>query len=513
MKVTPVLLNRTIDNVVLCRDDTIISNLISFKIYPDNNVYLNNDEITICDYKYSYDYIAMESQIPYYISNEEKLFNGILSGYYYDENSIPIELQREIDIAKQKANEGINEAREIRTAATNDEKFERAINATRILGESLFDAAIALEGLFLNQYPEIVPGSLEDIILITMRAIQYLTEAERNVPSLLEQLNPDVIRETVLKIYNNGTSEIDSAAEYITEASNYVTNYPNVPQEAIDFIDITNNFLLNIKNNVNTILANLNNQSFTNINNVFFETTLSIGSLVNAINTLNEMAPNSEIQKYLDSMNDLLEALIDYEFATRNINTAQERTDPSEQAQILNNLSAYLESTGEYIIAALDFENVVTRNYLYNNWVSSFLCFCNNSGFENSDSASVKLLFRETLNNIKIANLSIEICGTIGNKEFKAVSDTQRIIDFRELGLKSINIRTIISAIKNKKITLFQSIEPYYCIDSINPIRNYDISTPDTIVAELTGRLSLNIELLSAVKDALAIYTKNQLEQ
>ena len=68
-------------------------------------------------------------------------------------------------------------------------------------------------------------------------------------------------------------------------------------------------------------------------------------------------------------------------------------------------------------------------------------------------------------------------------------------------------------AIKNKKITLFQSIEPYYCIDSINPIRNYDISTPDTIVAELTGRLSLNIELLSAVKDALAIYTKNQLEQ
>ena len=97
MKVTPVLLNRTIDNVVLCRDDTIISNLISFKIYPDNNVYLNNDEITICDYKYSYDYIAMESQIPYYISNEDKLFNGILSGYYYDENSIPIELQNEIN--------------------------------------------------------------------------------------------------------------------------------------------------------------------------------------------------------------------------------------------------------------------------------------------------------------------------------------------------------------------------------------------------------------------------------
>ncbi len=504
MELKPVLLNRIIDNTELYRNDIIISNPISFKIYPDNNVYLNNDEITISDYKYSYDYIGIESQIPYYISNEKKLFYGILSSYYYDENSIPIELQNEINISKEKANEGINEAREIRTDSTNAEKFERAINATGILGESLFDAAIALEGLFLNQYPQIVSGSLEDIILTTMKAIQYLTEAERNVASLLEQLNPDLIRETVLKIYNNGTSEIDSAAEYITEASNYVTNYPNVPQEAIDYIDIANTILITVKNSVNTILANLNNQDFKNINDVLFETTLSIGYLVNAINILNAMTPNSEIQKYIYSLNDLLGALIDYQYSARNISIAQESPDPSVQAQILDNLSIYLESTGENIILALDFENVVTRNYLYDNWVSSFLCFCNSSGFENSDLDLVRLLFRETLDNIEIANLSIEISGTIGNKEFKAVSDTKMIMNFSELGLKPINIRTIISALRNKKITLFQSIEPYYCIDSINPIGNYNISTPDRIIAELTGLLSLKIKL--SAEDTQKIY-------
>ena len=49
MELKPVLLNRIIDNTELYRNDIIISNPISFKIYPDNNVYLNNDEITISD--------------------------------------------------------------------------------------------------------------------------------------------------------------------------------------------------------------------------------------------------------------------------------------------------------------------------------------------------------------------------------------------------------------------------------------------------------------------------------
>lgn len=122
------------------------------------------------------------------------------------------------------------------------------------------------------------------------------------------------------------------------------------------------------------------------------------------------------------------------------------------------------------------------------------------------NSTKLEVLFHEKLGCVRISNLRIEICGTIGGKEFLAVSNNQGVVKLACLGLQPIDVKANISVPKNLVFSLIQNIDESFCIDYVIPTKNYDINNPNTIELELNFCFDTEIELLVVIKKALPIY-------
>lgn len=506
LKLTPVLWNSIIDSVVLDRNEYIILNPISFNIYPSRNIYCNNDKVCINNITYSYDYIGLPSPISYYIYNNKYNFNGICSEYLYEKNSIPIKIQIQIAMNKREANEIINTADLIQKIDDMDEKFQVSIDTVKSLGSTFITTASTLKDLIENQYPEPVAGSLEDILISVINSIIYVSQAGYYNAILLEQFTTSIIEKTVLKIYNS-SSEYESEVYYLFNSSDFIINYPDVPAESVKLANQAKYFANNLKNTVNGILQNLEGQTFLDINDTVIQAILDAGYPYDALYILNDAFGNIQIKKYLDSIENILTGLYYFAYSVRQINRAREL--PKEaQNQALNEAAELIKLSSQFIIKSLNYDNVVDRIYLYNTLKSSFSYRdCNKDMSNNVNFSKSELLFHEQLNSFKIANLVIEVNGTIGNKDFKAVSNNDFILELGELGLMPININAKISGVRNKNNYLIQDINPMFTIDSIISAGNYNINTPDCIIAEIIGCLYLKIELITSIKNPLPVYT------
>lgn len=503
-KLAPILSNSIVDCIKFHKSQYIISNPISFTISSNNNIYSDNSKICITNIRYSYDYIALPSTIPFYLCNNECDFYGIRNEYFYEKYSIPLELQEEIANSINEANLVIDAAGHIRSITDIDEKFQASIDVAILLGSSIMNAAETIKNLTEFQYPTPISGSLEDILTNIIYSIMYVVQANYLFSTLLNGLTVPTIENIALDIYNS-SSENDSAVDYIIIAAELIENYPNAPAEALNFANLAKNTANDLKNKTADILSSPGTQSFESIRILISESIFAVSYVYNGFGILVNNFGTDQLREYLRSINNLLNALSYSVFSVRKIELAKSLPQ-DKQIEALNSVVDDIIKSANFVIAALDFENNLEKIYLYNTWESIFSSGqCNNCCKYNNinDSTNSKALFYEKLNSFKISNLSIEIYGTIGNKEFTAISNNKGIVELTDLGLESINIKSKISVPSNSSFSLIQNINSNLVIDCISPTRNYDISNPDNIFAKLDYYFNVNNEILVNVRKAL----------
>lgn len=508
-KLSYILTNNIFDCIKLYNNQYIILNPIFFNIYPSNNKYSNNDKICIKSIRYSYDYIGLSSPLSFYLCNNKENLYSINDSYYYEKDSIPREIQNQINMDIKSAKGIIDLVEGAKKINDINEKFKAFIDISNLLGELFINSSNTFKNLIEFTYPLPAPDSLEDILKNIIYSIIYIANANYLFSTLLK-LPSDLTKQSIaLNIYNSSL-EKDSAVEYVLNAINSLENYINEYPQIVQFITAAKNIVENLKIEANEIFLSPAGVSFDDISIFIINAIFSASNTANAFAILVNGFGTEEMKEYLSSIIDFLYILYDFHYSVLKIKSAQNAITDEEKRQILNeNVAPFLIATANRIISALDYSNVVEKIYLYNTWKSTFyINKCNyclkNINIDNSN--KLKVPFREKLNSFKISNLVIEICGTIGDKEFSAISNNEGIVELTDLELQPINIKTNLLVPKNLEFSLIQNINSSLIIDCIIPTKNYDINNPNIVAAELNFNFNVETNLLVTMKKILPVY-------